>query len=48
MPLLDGSGEIAFWPKWDGYADRLAPDFARVLKAMDNPEGLKVVAGSHR
>lgn len=48
MPLLDGSGEVAFWPKWDGYADRLAPDFARVLKAMDNPEGLKVVAGSRR
>lgn len=43
MPLLDGSGAVAFWPKWDGYADRLAPDFARVLKAMDNPEGLKDV-----
>lgn len=27
MPVLNGKGEVEFWPKWDGYADRAAPDF---------------------
>lgn len=43
MPVLNGKGEVEFWPKWDGYADRTAPDFSRVLQVMDKPETLKVV-----
>lgn len=39
MPLLDGSGAVAFW---SDPATRTV-EFSRVLQAMDRPEGLKNV-----
>lgn len=50
MPLLDGRGEVAFWSKAEVYQAGYGGqnEFARVLKAMDKPEELKVVAGPHR
>lgn len=42
MPLLDGRGEVEFWSE----PQTRTQEFARVLKAMDEPEGLKVVTGT--
>lgn len=42
MPLLNGAGEVAFWSE----PETRTAEFSRVLRAMDNPGGLKDVAGS--
>lgn len=45
MPLLDGTGAVAFWPRFTagGGMDRINIEFGRVLGAMDKPDGLKDV-----
>ena len=47
MPLLDGRGRVEFWdPYLYGSQAAAEASFARVLAAMDKPEGLKVVTGT--
>lgn len=42
LPVLNGDGEVEFWPKFGGPA-KTEKDFGRVLRALDNADKMKIV-----